>query len=143
MSEQEIKLGDLFRRCDTGGTGFIGRDEFRRLCCDFELDVNDADIIFGDLDHDADGKISFEDFCFGFRDAMTPDSRRGSMQLGLQQQQQFKELDCNHDEVERQQRLMEARHEEAKQAWKSFADHLGKEEVRKFLSVRYALIRLG
>ena len=31
---------------------------------------------------------------------------------------------------------MEERHEEAKQAWKSFADHLGKEEVRKFLSIR-------
>ena len=43
----------------------------------------DSDIIFADLDHDGDGKINFEDFSFGFRDFLTPGSRRGSLQLGL------------------------------------------------------------
>ena len=37
----------------------------------------DSDIIFADLDHDGDGKINFEDFSFGFRDFLTPGSRRG------------------------------------------------------------------
>ena len=45
----------------------------------------DSDIIFADLDHDGDGKINFEDFSFGFRDFLTPGSRRGSLQLGLAQ----------------------------------------------------------
>ncbi len=45
--------------------------------------MDDADIIFYDLDHDQDGKISFDDFSFGFRDFVTPGSRRGSIQLGL------------------------------------------------------------
>ena len=43
----------------------------------------DSDVIFADLDHDGDGKINFEDFSFGFRDFLTPGSRRGSLQLGL------------------------------------------------------------
>ena len=43
----------------------------------------DSDIIFADLDHDGDGKINFDDFSFGFRDFLTPGSRRGSLQLGL------------------------------------------------------------
>jgi hypothetical protein len=42
----------------------------------------DSDIIFADLDHDGDGKINFEDFSFGFRDFLTPGSRRGSIQVG-------------------------------------------------------------
>ena len=29
------------------------------------------------MDHDGDGKINFEDFSFGFRDFLTPGSRRG------------------------------------------------------------------
>ena len=76
----KFKLEQLFRRCDTRGTGFIDQKEFRDLCRDFDIDNNDADIIFYDLDHDGDGRISFDDFAFGFRDFVTPGSRRGSLQ---------------------------------------------------------------
>ena len=41
----------------------------------------DSDIIFADLDHDGDGKINFEDFSFGFRDFLTPGSRRGGFKV--------------------------------------------------------------
>lgn len=79
-----FKLEQLFNQCDTRGTGFIDQKEFRDLCRGFDIDNNDADIIFYDLDHDGDGKISFEDFAFGFRDFVTPGARRGSIQLGLE-----------------------------------------------------------
>ncbi len=36
-------------------------------------------------------------------------------------------------ETRRRQRAMAKRHEEAKEAWRNFADHLGKEDVRRFL----------
>ena len=34
---------------------------------------------------------------------------------------------------------MEKKHREAKQAWRHFADNLGKDEVKKFLGVRYRI----
>jgi hypothetical protein len=80
---QNLNFEQLFKRCDTRGDGFIGQKEFRDLCRDFDIDNPDADIIFYDLDHDGDGQISFEDFAFGFRDFVTPNARRGSIQLGL------------------------------------------------------------
>merc|ERR1719445_2915766 len=78
-----VRLEQLFNRCDTTGSGFIGIIEFQDLCAGFGIDEGDSDIIFADLDHDGDGKINFEDFSFGFRDFLTPGSRRGSLQLGL------------------------------------------------------------
>ena len=54
-----------------------------RNSCKFSFFQGDSDIIFADLDHDGDGKINFDDFSFGFRDFLTPGSRRGSLQLGL------------------------------------------------------------
>ncbi len=47
----------------------------------FQIGNEDADAIFDDLDHDGDGRISFEDFSFGFRDFLTPGAKRGSAQL--------------------------------------------------------------
>ena len=76
-----VRLDQLFTRCDTKGTGFIDRDEFRELCGGFDIGAQDADIIFADLDHDGDGRISYEDFSHGFRDFLTPGSRRGTAQL--------------------------------------------------------------
>ena len=80
-----LRLEQLFKRCNTTGTGFIDTDEFRNLCSGFEIGSEDADVIFADLDHDGDGRISFDDFSFGFRDFLTPFSKRGSVQLGLLQ----------------------------------------------------------
>lgn len=39
-------------------------------------------------------------------------------------------------ETQQKQRVMQKKHLEAQRAWKSFADHLGKEDVKKILSVR-------
>ena len=47
----------------------------------FQIGNEDADAIFDDLDHDGDGRISFEDFSFGFRDFLTPGAKRGNAQL--------------------------------------------------------------
>lgn len=81
MSQE--RLENLFTKCDRRGTGFIDSQAFRELCHSFEIEGEDADSIFYDLDHDGDKKISFEDFAHGFRDFLTPGTRRGSCQLGL------------------------------------------------------------
>jgi len=67
--QQQLRLEHLFRRCDAAGSGYIDREEFRELCRGFDIGDCDADIIFYDLDHDGDGRISFEDFSYGFRRA--------------------------------------------------------------------------
>ena len=81
MSQERLEI--LFSKCDRRGTGFIDSQAFRELCASFEIEGEDADSIFYDLDHDGDNKISFEDFSHGFRDFLTPGARRGSLQLGL------------------------------------------------------------
>ena len=81
MSQERLET--LFRACDKKGTGFVDSQDFRELCASFEIDEEDADAIFSDLDHDGDSKISFEDFAFGFRDFLMPGAKRGSVQLGL------------------------------------------------------------
>jgi hypothetical protein len=55
--------------------------------------------------------ISLSDFCSGFKDFLTPGSRRGSLQLPLDHVQQLEE--------------MERRHQEAKKAWKEFSNNVG------------------
>lgn len=99
----------------------------------------DSDIIFADLDHDGDGKINFEDFSFGFRDFLTPGSRRGSLQLGLlpghgQGESQGGLLDQDHQDHPKL-KTMEVKHQRAMRAWKNFADNMGRDNIRKFLSM--------
>ncbi|XP_076317984.1 ras and EF-hand domain-containing protein homolog [Tachypleus tridentatus] len=65
------ELENLFKACDTRGTGYLGQDEVRELCAKFGIISQDADAIFEDLDHDGDGKIDFEDFSKGFTDFLT------------------------------------------------------------------------
>ena len=79
----ELQLEQLFRACDKRWTGHIGPDEFRDLCAGFDIDPVDSDAIFNDLDHDGDGQVSLEDFAWGFRDFLTPGSRRGSIHVGM------------------------------------------------------------
>ena len=116
----------------------------------------DSDVIFADLDHDGDGKINFEDFSFGFRDFLTPGSRRGSLQLGLLPGGETDTADHPNIQVREQSRItsspvleafvqklcnavvvveaMEAKHQKAQKAWRTFADSMGKDNIRKFLS---------
>ena len=151
MSHQ---LEQLFRQCDHRGNGFIDQSEFRDLCRGFDIADPDADIIFYDLDHDGDGRISFEDFSFGFRDFLTPGARRGSIQMGINTASspshkkssdlKFKFSDSvafenSFDETEefiRKRDDMERKHRDAQAAWRNFADQLGKEDIKNVLSVR-------
>lgn len=127
-----MRLEQLFKRCDTKGIGFIDKDEFRELCAGFEIGNEDADVIFADLDHDGDGRISFEDFSFGFRDFLTPGAKRGSTQLS---QNQSSSRISRQDSMAKQQE-MEERHFKARTAWRHLADNLGNDDIKKFLSVR-------
>ncbi|CAL4097821.1 unnamed protein product, partial [Meganyctiphanes norvegica] len=54
------------------GKGFIILGELQELCLSLGIAKDDSDAIFHDLDHDADGKISFEDFAMGFREFFNP-----------------------------------------------------------------------
>lgn len=66
-----LQLEQLFRACDSRGSGYLDRGELRRLCHQFSISSHDADAIFEDLDHDNDGKINFTDFEKGFKDFLT------------------------------------------------------------------------
>lgn len=157
----QIKLENLFRRCDKKGTGFIDATDFRELCAGFDIDPVDADFIFTDLDHDGDGKISFEDFSFGFRDFLTPGIKRGSAQLSLDygtsngspilhRQGSVRYSTTNgvdimvnsvpdpetQKEIEEKQQNMEKKHDAAKDAWQHLTEKVGKDDVKKFLGSR-------
>lgn len=66
-----VQLEQLFKACDTRGTGFLDQEELRKLCSRFSISSQDADAIFQDLDHDRDGKIDFDDFKKGFSDFLS------------------------------------------------------------------------
>ena len=114
------RLDDLFRACDTKGVGHIGPEEFRDLCTKYGIVDKDSDVIFNDLDHDGDGQIDFEDFCYGFRDFLTPGSRRGSLQVS----------DLSNTIVLKE---MEKKHLSAKNAWKHFTSNVGSSNIKPFL----------
>lgn len=135
---QGLQLEQLFQRCDTTNSGHIGIREFQDLCQEFGIEEGDSDIIFADLDHDGDGKINFEDFSFGFRDFLTPGSRRGSIQLGLLPMHPGPGGErggaLQDEEIQPRQRDMEIKHQRAQAAWRNFADNMGKDNIRRFLA---------
>ncbi|GFY61595.1 EF-hand domain-containing protein [Trichonephila inaurata madagascariensis] len=60
------QLQQFFKTCDLEGTRSVDREAFRDLCSRLNIAREDADVIFEDLDHDRDGRISFTDFSRGF-----------------------------------------------------------------------------
>ncbi|GIY06721.1 hypothetical protein CDAR_578161 [Caerostris darwini] len=60
------QLQQFFKTCDPEGTRSVDREAFRDLCSRLNIATEDADVIFEDLDHDRDGRISFTDFSRGF-----------------------------------------------------------------------------
>ncbi|GFW24271.1 EF-hand domain-containing protein [Trichonephila clavipes] len=60
------QLQQFFKTCDLEGTRSVDREAFRDLCNRLNIAREDADVIFEDLDHDRDGRISFTDFSRGF-----------------------------------------------------------------------------
>ncbi|CAG0892085.1 unnamed protein product [Darwinula stevensoni] len=91
----------LFEKCDTRGSGFIGREELEDVCGTFGICGEDVQVIFEDLDRDGDGRVSFEDFGRRFREFLDLQprgwtgnegeiersrERRKSQLLGLEQQ---------------------------------------------------------
>jgi len=72
----DVELGDsdelsaggitqLFAACDLNGSGFIEEYELRAICN--ELTSDELSDVFHQLDTDADGKISLEEFADGFQ----------------------------------------------------------------------------
>lgn len=120
-SESRPKLEELFRTCDTKGDGVIGPEEFCDLCDKFGISGPDSAVIFADLDHDGDGQIDFDDFSFGFRDFLTPGSRRGSLQIPLVTNEGVNNFQAYHQQLEE----MEKKHKSARQAWKQFTNNVG------------------
>ncbi|GFR22242.1 ras and EF-hand domain-containing protein [Trichonephila clavata] len=60
------QLQQFFKTCDLEGARSVDREAFRDLCSRLNIAREDADVIFEDLDHDRDGRISFTDFSRGF-----------------------------------------------------------------------------
>ncbi|CAL8109883.1 unnamed protein product [Orchesella dallaii] len=118
------RIDELFKACDTKGRGVIGPDEFRELCNKFGISPSDSDVIFIDLDHDGDGSIDFEDFSHGFRDFLTPGSRRGSLQISP----------ITDPNTDLQLFEMEKRHASARSAWKHFMNNVGASNIQPFMS---------
>jgi hypothetical protein len=130
----ELQLEQLFRACDKQGTGHIGPSEFRDLCAGFDIDPVDSDAIFTDLDHDGDGQVSLEDFAWGFRDFLTPGSRRSSMQVNTGSN--VRGLYMTDEEAIRRQAEIQRRHSEARTAWSHLVAGVGEVNVYKFLNTR-------
>ena len=130
----ELQLEQLFRACDKQGTGHIGPSEFRDLCAGFDIDPIDSDAIFTDLDHDGDGQVSLEDFAWGFRDFLTPGSRRSSLQVSTGPD--VTGMYVVNEEALRQQAEIERRHASARSAWSHLVAGVGEANVHKFLSTR-------
>lgn len=130
----ELQLEQLFRACDKHGAGHIGPSEFRDLCSGFDIDPADSDAIFTDLDHDGDGQVSLEDFAWGFRDFLTPGSRRGSVYFSAGSD--VTGTHFNNEEAVKYQAEIERRHENAKDAWSQLVAGVGEANVHKFLSTR-------
>ncbi|XP_049954714.1 ras and EF-hand domain-containing protein-like [Schistocerca serialis cubense] len=72
-ADPSSQLRQLFRSCDRKGRGYIGQQELRDLCAGFDITAEDADTIFSDLDHDGDGRVTVEDFEWGFRHFLQSD----------------------------------------------------------------------
>jgi hypothetical protein len=130
----EHQLEQLFRACDKQGTGHIGPSEFRDLCSGFDIDPVDSDAIFNDLDHDGDGQVSLEDFAWGFRDFLTPGSRRSSVQVSTGSN--VRGTPMTDEEVIRRQEAIERRHSQARLAWSHLVAGVGEVSVLKFLNTR-------
>jgi hypothetical protein len=130
----ELQLEQLFRACDKQGTGHIGPSEFRDLCSTFDIDHDDSDTIFADLDHDGDGQISLEDFRWGFRDFLTPGSRRSSLQVNSGSN--GRGMCMASEETIARQAETERRHSQARAAWSLLVAGVGEVNVHKFLSTR-------
>lgn len=115
------ELENLFKACDTRGTGYLGQEELRDLCAKFGISTQDADAIFEDLDHDGDGKINFEDFSKGFTDFLTLSSTPPRKEIVLAnpiQKQPFDSYSGSCLDDEKKQVVF--------QAWQNLTNELGK-----------------
>lgn len=68
MSIDTGVLEQIFHACDPNQTGYIEKEELARICAGLELNQEEFDDIFQDLDLDNDGRISKYDFVAGFTD---------------------------------------------------------------------------
>uniref|UniRef100_A0A8D8SIK4 Ras and EF-hand domain-containing protein n=1 Tax=Cacopsylla melanoneura TaxID=428564 RepID=A0A8D8SIK4_9HEMI len=112
----DLQLEELFKTCDKKGTGQIGPEEFRELCTGFDIQPADSDAIFADLDHDGDGKVSLEDFAYGFREYLNSNMRKQKNSSAASSE------------------AMERRNSEVQNAWSLLLAGIGEANVNKFLN---------
>uniref|UniRef100_A0A8D8LCR3 Ras and EF-hand domain-containing protein n=1 Tax=Cacopsylla melanoneura TaxID=428564 RepID=A0A8D8LCR3_9HEMI len=117
----DLQLEELFKTCDKKGTGQIGPEEFRELCTGFDIQPADSDAIFADLDHDGDGKVSLEDFAYGFREYLNSNMRKQKNSSAASSE------------------AMERRNSEVQNAWSLLLAGIGEANVNKFLNTSFVL----
>ena len=62
----EGRVRQLFTACDLNGSGFIEREDLLNLCADLDLEDQELDDVFHELDKNGDGKISVTEFVKGY-----------------------------------------------------------------------------
>ena len=140
------QLEQLFLACDTDGTGYIGRQQLRDLCRGFDISGDDSDLIFADLDRDGDERISFADFCRGFRDCVNSDFAQVSCRsnsMDGEDQKPAAERSSAERRAERREHGKKPkkrglrRRDSMHYAFKQFSKTLGEENVLHFIGNRW------
>ena len=74
----EEALERVFAAFDLQNAGYIEKDGLKKLCENFALSEEEVDAIFNDLDHDNDGKLTKQDFLYGFEGVLAGENYVGS-----------------------------------------------------------------
>ncbi|XP_072046177.1 ras and EF-hand domain-containing protein homolog isoform X2 [Amphiura filiformis] len=62
----EARVQQLFNACDLNRSGFIEPEDLENLCADLDLEPQELDDVFQELDKNRDGKISATEFVKGY-----------------------------------------------------------------------------
>ncbi len=62
----EARVHQLFNACDLNNSGFIEREDLANLCADLDLEDQELDDVFQELDRNRDGRISVTEFVKGY-----------------------------------------------------------------------------
>ena len=80
----EEALERVFSAFDLENSGYIEKAGLKKLCENFGLSEEDVDAIFNDLDHDNDGKLTKQDFLYGFEGVLAGENYVGTNHAPVQ-----------------------------------------------------------